>query len=88
MTTQNKPKTTTTPVNATAAGTISISAGHMGNIKKFVLEGNGWTVADVLKYAELDATGYDIRVSGKPAKLDTPVTDGQSVMLFRAVQGN
>lgn len=87
MTNSNKTEITNNAVSANT-GTISISAGHMGNIKKFVLEGDGWTVKDVLKYAELDATGYDIRVSGQPAKLDTPVTDGHSVMLFRAVQGN
>ncbi len=90
----NKPETATTTDSATgtnntaAVGTISVNVGVPGNIKKLVLEGNGWTVKDVLKYAEIDANGYDIRVSGQPSNADTPVTDGQTVLLLRPVRGN
>ena len=88
----NKPETTTESTtgttNGATVGTISVNVGVPGNIKKLVLEGNGWTVKDVLKYAEIDANGYDIRVSGQPSKLDTPVTDGQTVLLLRPVRGN
>jgi hypothetical protein len=42
----------------------------------------------VLKQAEVDASGYDIRVSGQPASLTTAVTDGQTVLLLRPVRGN
>lgn len=72
----------------TDGGTISVNVGHIGNVKKLVLEGNNWTVKDVIKYAELDASGYDIRVAGQPASLESPVTDGQTVMLLRPVRGN
>ena len=90
----NKPETATTDSatgttnNGAAVGTISVNVGVPGNIKKLVLEGNGWTVKDVLKYAEIDAAGYDIRVSGQPSKLDSAVTDGQTVLLLRPVRGN
>ena len=90
----NKPETATTTDSATGTnngatvGTISVNVGVPGNIKKLVLEGNGWTVKDVLKYAEIDAAGYDIRVSGQPSKLDSAVTDGQTVLLLSPVRGN
>ena len=90
----NKPETATTTDSATGTnngatvGTISVNVGVPGNIKKLVLEGNSWTVASVLKQAEVDASGYDIRVSGQPASLTTAVTDGQTVLLLRPVRGN
>ena len=90
----NKPETATNTDSATGTnngatvGTISVNVGVPGNIKKLVLEGNGWTVQDVLRYAEIDANGYDIRVSGQPSKLDSAVTDGQTVLLLRPVRGN
>ena len=90
----NKPEAATTTDSATgtnntaAVGTISVNVGVPGNIKKLVLEGNGWTVKDVLRYAEIDANGYDIRVSGQPPNADAPVTDGQTVLLLRPVRGN
>ncbi len=70
------------------AGTISVNVGVPGNIKKLVLEGTDWTVKDVLKYAEIDASGYDLRVGGQPVDLNSKVTDGQTVLLLRPVRGN
>lgn len=69
-------------------GTISINVGVPGNIRKLVLEGSNWTVADVLKYAEIDASGYEIRVGGQPVQKNSPVVDGQTVLLLRPVRGN
>ncbi|HEY9786787.1 MAG TPA: hypothetical protein V6D17_15400 [Candidatus Obscuribacterales bacterium] len=74
--------------NQQPAGTISVNVGVPGNIKKLVLEGTDWNVRDVLKYAEIDHNGYDIRVGGQPVKLDSPVADGQTVLLLRPVRGN
>ena len=90
----NKPETATSTDSATngsnngTVGTISINVGVPGNIKKLVLEGNSWTVKSILEYAAIDANGYDIRVSGQPSRLDSPVTDGQTVLLLRPVRGN
>src|SRR5262249_21153608 len=75
------------PATATA-GTISVNVGVPGNIKKLVLEGSNWTVKEVLKYAEIDASGYDLRLGGQPADLNSKVTDGQTVLLLRPVRGN
>ena len=89
----NKPETATTTTPATGTtpqtvGTISVNVGVPGNIKKLVLEGESWTVKSILEYAAIDANGYDVRVSGQPARLDSPVTDGQTVLLLRPVRGN
>src|SRR5262249_59154773 len=70
------------------AGTISVNVGVPGNIKKLVLEGTDWTVKDVLKYAELDASGYELRMGGQPVDLNSKVTDGQTLLLVRTVRGN
>ncbi|HEY9871366.1 MAG TPA: hypothetical protein V6D08_19565 [Candidatus Obscuribacterales bacterium] len=73
---------------ATPVGTISVNVGVPGNIRKLVLEGSDWTVRDVLKYAEIDHSGYDLRVGGQPVELNSRVTDGQTVLLLRPVRGN
>jgi sulfur carrier protein ThiS len=67
---------------------IKINAGTPGNIGTVTIEGAFATVGNVLKQAELSADGYDIRVNGQPAKLDTMVTDGQTVLLLAPVRGN
>jgi hypothetical protein len=69
-------------------GTISVNVGVPGNIRKLVLEGSDWTVRDVLKYAEIDHNGYDLRVGGQPVDLNARVTDGQTILLLRPVRGN
>jgi sulfur carrier protein ThiS len=75
-----------TPV---AAATISINVGVPGNIRKVVLEGNRqWTVADALRAAEFDASGYEIRMGGEPVQANMPVTDGRTILLLRPVRGN
>ncbi|MBI4533894.1 MAG: hypothetical protein HY711_08085 [Candidatus Melainabacteria bacterium] len=70
------------------ASTITVNVGVPGNIRKLVLEGNKWSVKDVLNYAEINASGYDLRVGGQPVNLDSPVADGQTILLLRAVRGN
>jgi sulfur carrier protein ThiS len=46
------------------------------------------TVADVLSKAEIKADGQDIRVAGQPANMNSVVTNGQTVLLFRPIAGN
>lgn len=46
------------------------------------------TVEDVLEIADLTAEGYQIKVNGEMATLDTPVNDGDLVLLVKQIKGN
>ena len=74
--------------SATPDSTITVNVGLPGKIRKLVLEGTDWTVKDVLKYAEIDSNGYELRAGGQPVSLNSKVTDGQTILLLRAVVGN
>jgi sulfur carrier protein ThiS len=68
---------------------ITVNVGVPGNIKKVVLAGNkAWTVGDALTQSGLNAKGYEIRVSGEAVTTDSPINDGQTVLLLRPVVGN
>ena len=68
---------------------ITVNVGVPGNIKKVVLAGNKrWTVGDALSQAGMTASGYDVRVSGETVTTDSPINDGQTVLLLRPVKGN
>jgi sulfur carrier protein ThiS len=96
---ENKPTTTTTdatrltisatPTPPPAPPSISVNIGVPGKIRKLLLEGNqSWTVKDVLRAAELNGSGYDVRMGGKVVSESAPVTDGQTILLLRPVRGN
>jgi sulfur carrier protein ThiS len=68
---------------------ITVNVGVPGNIKKVVLAGNKrWTVGDALQQSGLNASGYEIRVSGERVNTDSPISNGQTVLLLRPVVGN
>ena len=46
------------------------------------------TVKDVLEIADLTAEGYQIKINGEIATLDTPVGDGDLVLLVKQIKGN
>ena len=46
------------------------------------------TVEDVLEIADLTAEGYQIKINGEIATLDTPVGDGDLVLLVKQIKGN
>ena len=46
------------------------------------------TVEDVLEIADLTTEGYKIKVNGEMAALDTPVNDGDLVLLVKQIKGN
>ena len=46
------------------------------------------TVEDVLEIADLTTEGYQIKVNGEMAALDTPVNDGDLVLLVKQIKGN
>ncbi|HMY54222.1 MAG TPA: hypothetical protein PKN86_10870 [Candidatus Obscuribacter sp.] len=66
---------------------ITVNVGVQGKMRKVLLP-SGSTVADALRAAEFDAKDHEIRMGGAPARLDTPVEDGRTIMLLRPVRGN
>ena len=59
-----------------------------GRITEVVVE-VGTSIKDVLEIAGLDANGFEIKVDGNPATLDTKVTeDTNLVILAQKVKGN
>ena len=69
-------------------GYISVRVGKLpGRIEEVALNG-GRSVEDALAAVELDFTGYEIRVQGVPATLETELEDGQTVLLVKKIKGN
>ena len=58
-----------------------------GSLRDVAVE-SGASVQDVLNIAELDASGYEIRLNGVVADLDTTVTDGAKLFLVKKIKGN
>ena len=84
---------TTSPVTGPAAdancGNANvINVGVPGNIRPVILApGQNYTVADVVNRAGFNACGYELRISGDRASLETRVQPGQTVLLLKAVRG-
>lgn len=83
---------------ATAAGTLEISSvpvpttisvniGVQGKMKKLILDSNA-TVGDAIRAAQFDAQNMDIRMGGRQVTANTPLVNGATIMLLRAVKGN
>jgi sulfur carrier protein ThiS len=67
---------------------ITVKVGKLpGTIKEIALNGDR-TVRAALQAAELVATGYQIRVNGSDADLDTRLYEGQNVFLVKKIKGN
>ena len=65
-----------------------VKAGKLpGRIAEVAIE-CGASVAQVLEAAELDSAGYEIRVQGAPATLETTLEDGDTVLLVKKIKGN
>lgn len=79
-----------TEINKPAAevNTITVLVGVPGNLKSVTLDAGTATVKDALLKAELSAEGRDIRVAGQPANGDTPLSNGQTILMFKAIAGN
>ena len=60
-----------------------------GQIQNILLDVVGeLTVADALATAKLVPEGYEIRINGTPAGLDSLLTQGDTVLLVRKIRGN
>ena len=67
---------------------IIVKVGKLpGRIAEVVLEA-GATVADALAVAELDATGYEVRLNGSPVDQATGLDDGDTLLLVKKIKGN
>lgn len=59
-----------------------------GRIQEVVVE-TGASVGEVLELAELSADGYEVKVDGKVATLNTQVTESTNlIILAQKVKGN
>lgn len=70
--------------------TVSVNVGFPGKLQKVLVDANA-NIADVLREAGIKADGYDIRMGGAPAKLDTRLPQGSSnltILLLKPVKGN
>ena len=67
----------------------TIRVGKMpGRINEYAVA-EGTTVRDLLVLAELDSSGYDIKVDGETGSLDSIVTESTNlILLAKQVKGN
>ncbi|HVT16664.1 MAG TPA: hypothetical protein VHQ90_10875 [Thermoanaerobaculia bacterium] len=67
---------------------ITVRVGRLpGRIVEIALNG-GRSVGDALAGAELDFTGYEIRVNSELAQLGDELEDGDTVLLVKKIKGN
>jgi len=65
-----------------------VKVGKMpGRVEEYAVN-EGATVAEALELAELDSTGYEIKVNGAPANSSTVLREGDNVLLVQIVKGN
>ena len=69
--------------------TLTIKIGKLpGRITEVVLE-QGATVAQAIEVAEISGLeGFETRVNGAPATLETTLSDGDNVLLVKKIKGN
>lgn len=67
---------------------LTIKVGYMpGQLKEYGFEAPV-TVKEILAEAEMDSTGYDIKLDGRTVELDTVVNSGRVLALTKRVKGN
>ena len=71
-----------------AQGSITVAVGLPGKLKAVPVP-TGSTIQDVLMKVGMNPEGMDVSVDGHVVRdLNTPLRDGETVMLFRPVAGN
>lgn len=85
------PITTSTQIGAKKIKTmeyITVKAGKLpGKIEEISLNGER-TVAACIEAAGLNPEGFEIRVNGSVADMDTELNDGDTVLLVKKIKGN
>lgn len=67
---------------------LTVKVGKLpGRIVEVAVEDDA-TVSVALSVAELDSTGYEIRLNGSPVDLDTYIEDGDTILLVKKIKGN
>jgi len=67
---------------------ITVKVGKLpGTISEIALNGDR-TVKAALQAAELNPAGFQVRVNGADADLDTTVRDGSTIFLVKKIKGN
>ena len=97
MTTENNNQTTENPENPGGATTVQLTKpnavlniGVFGNMQKVLVDANS-NVGDVVRAASINASGYQFRMNGAPANVDTRLPAGVSsltILLLKPVKGN
>jgi sulfur carrier protein ThiS len=78
----------TQKIKGNADDHIEVKVGRLpGRIETIALNGDR-RVSTALEAAGLDAEGYEVRVNGNPASMDTDLTAGQTVLLTQKIKGN
>lgn len=67
---------------------ITVKAGRLPGTLQTVAVEEGTTVAEVLRHANLDASGFEVRVNGTTASMDYEVEQDDNVLLTRQIKGN
>jgi sulfur carrier protein ThiS len=67
---------------------ITVNVGFPGKMARVTVPAN-CTIADVLNTAGINANGYDLRMKGEPARLNSIVSgSGINILLIKPVRGN
>lgn len=69
---------------------VPVNVGFPGKLKKVLVDSDS-TVSHVLKVAELNPQGYEVRMQGQLTRLDARIPEGVSnllIVLVKPVKGN
>lgn len=67
---------------------VTIKAGKLpGKVDEYSFEAEP-TVAEVLAVAGLTADGFEIKLNGETATLDSECEDGEIILLVKKIKGN
>lgn len=67
---------------------VLVKVGKLPGVLSDIALNDGATVETALSTANLDATGFEVRVNGESATGSTRIADGDTVLLTRQIKGN
>ena len=70
-----------------AVSAVKVRVGTLpGMIRDYNLEPDHCTVADALNAADIDPSGFDLRVNSEPADFEDELENGDNVLLVKNVK--